>query len=38
MNIIVRDLNKSFDKKQVLFGIDFSIKSGDIICLLGPSG
>ena len=38
MNITVRNLDKSFGKKQVLYGIDFSIKSGDIVCLLGPSG
>lgn len=38
MDIKVCDLNKSFDKNQVLYGIDFSIKSGDIVCLLGPSG
>jgi ABC-2 type transport system ATP-binding protein len=38
MEINVQDLNKSFGKNQVLFGINFSIKSGDIVCLLGPSG
>lgn len=38
MEITVRELDKSFGKKQVLRGIDFSIKSGDIVCLLGPSG
>jgi ABC-2 type transport system ATP-binding protein len=38
MDIKVDNLSKSFDKKRVLCDINFSIKSGDIVCLLGPSG
>ena len=38
MEIMVRDLDKNFGKKQVLYGINLSIKPGDIVCLLGPSG
>lgn len=38
MDIYVSHVDKSFDMKQVLYGIDFSIGSGDIVCLLGPSG
>lgn len=38
MDITVSNIDKSFDKKQVLYGIDFGIRSGDIVCLLGPSG
>ncbi len=36
--LIVKDLDKSFDQHQVLKGISFSVKSGDFLSLLGPSG
>lgn len=38
MNIKIKDVHKSFDKKEVIKGITMEIESGDIICLLGPSG
>ena len=36
--ITVKDVHKSFDKKEVLNGIGFEIKEGEIFGLLGPSG
>ena len=36
--ISVKDVHKSFDKKEVLKGIGFEIKEGEIFGLLGPSG
>jgi len=38
MDIEVTNVYKSFDKKPVINDLTFFIKSGDIICLLGPSG
>lgn len=38
MSIIVRGISKSFDKRQVLDSISLDIGSGEIVCLLGPSG
>lgn len=34
----IEKLNKFYDKRQVLFNIDFSIKQGEVLALLGPSG
>lgn len=36
--IEVRHLEKSYLKKQVIHNISFSIKKGEILCLLGPNG
>lgn len=36
--IITRGITKSFDKLQVLKGIDISIKPGEIVSIVGPSG
>jgi ABC-type polar amino acid transport system ATPase subunit len=36
--IEVQDLHKSFDRLEVLRGVDFSIAEGEIIVLVGPSG
>ena len=36
--IEVQDLHKSFDRLEVLRGVDFSIAEGEIIALVGPSG
>ena len=38
MNIRIKDLHKSFGTKEIIKGINMNIKSGDIVCLLGPSG
>ncbi|MDR2713576.1 MAG: ABC transporter ATP-binding protein [Clostridiales bacterium] len=38
MNIEVTNVSKSFDKKPVIRDLTFTIQSGDIVCLLGPSG
>ena len=38
MNIEVTNVSKSFDKKPVIRDLTFAIQSGDIVCLLGPSG
>lgn len=36
--IEIKNLKKSFGKINVLNGIDFSIKKGDVACIIGPSG
>ena len=36
--IEVKGIKKSFGKNEVLKGIDFSVKKGDIVTVLGPSG
>jgi polar amino acid transport system ATP-binding protein len=36
--IEIRGLKKQFKKLQVLRGIDFSIREGEILALIGPSG
>jgi ABC-2 type transport system ATP-binding protein len=38
MDIVLTNVNKSFDKNPVIRDLSFTVKSGDIICLLGPSG
>lgn len=34
----VKNLHKSFGKTEVLKGINFSVKDGEVVCLIGPSG
>ncbi len=36
--IEVKQLTKSYGKKEVLHGIHFIISQGEILCLLGPNG
>lgn len=36
--IIVKNLNKSFDKLKVIKNLNLKIKLGEITCLMGPSG
>lgn len=36
--IKVSDLKKSFDKVEVLNGINIDIKKGEVVCIIGPSG
>lgn len=36
--IKVKDVTKSFDRLQVLKGIDLTVERGDIISIVGPSG
>ena len=36
--IKVENLHKSFDKVDVLKGIDLDINKGEVICIIGPSG
>jgi ABC-type polar amino acid transport system ATPase subunit len=38
MTLEVKNLHKSFEDKEVLKGIDFSVKDGDVVAILGPSG
>lgn len=38
MDITLKNVSKSFDKKPVITDMSFNIPSGDIVCLLGPSG
>ena len=34
----VSDLRKSYGKLDVLTGIDFELKKGEVVCVIGPSG
>ena len=34
----VRGLQKSFGPNQVLRGVDFEVRRGEVVCLIGPSG
>ncbi|WP_100065191.1 amino acid ABC transporter ATP-binding protein [Miniphocaeibacter massiliensis] len=36
--IKVKNLHKSFDKKEVLKGIDIEIEKGEVVVIIGPSG
>lgn len=36
--IKLEDIEKSFDGRQVLKGIDLEVKSGEVVALIGPSG
>ncbi|HET8717325.1 MAG TPA: amino acid ABC transporter ATP-binding protein [Nocardioidaceae bacterium] len=36
--IEVRELHKYFGENEVLKGIDFSVDSGQVVCVIGPSG
>lgn len=38
LKIDVQDLHKSFDKNEVLKGIDAKFYEGDVVCIIGPSG
>jgi sulfate transport system ATP-binding protein len=38
MGIVVRDLFKSYGAAQVVAGVSFTIESGELVALLGPSG
>ena len=36
--IDVINLRKSFDKNEVLKGVDIKINKGDVVVVIGPSG
>ncbi len=36
--IEVRDLTMSYGARQVLLGVDFEVRRGEVFCLLGPNG
>jgi phospholipid/cholesterol/gamma-HCH transport system ATP-binding protein len=38
VNLVVRGLRKSFDGQEVLKGIDFEVRPGEIFVIMGPSG
>ncbi len=38
MLLTINDLETGYDKKQVLFGIDLSVNTGEIVALIGPNG
>src|SRR5580658_6764806 len=38
VGVQVRGLRKSFDSQEVLKGIDFEVKPGEIFVIMGPSG
>lgn len=36
--IVFKNIHKKFGSLEVLKGIDLTVKSGEVVCLLGPSG
>src|ERR1043165_2126089 len=38
IDVTVRGLKKTFGKQEVLKGLDFEVKPGEIFVLMGPSG
>ena len=34
----VHDLKKSFGEREILKGISFDVRRGDVVCIIGPSG
>lgn len=36
--VSIRDVRKSFGSLEVLKGISFDIKKGEVVCIIGPSG
>ena len=36
--IYVKDLHKYFGKNEVLKGVDYHIKKGEVVVVIGPSG
>lgn len=34
----VQDLKKQFGEREILKGISFDVKKGDVVCIIGPSG
>jgi polar amino acid transport system ATP-binding protein len=34
----IRELHKSFGSNHVLRGIDFTVRQGEVVCVIGPSG
>ena len=37
-DLTINNVNKFYDKTQVLFDVSLSIKDGEFIVLVGPSG
>src|ERR1700744_6353243 len=38
VGLVVRSLRKSFNGEEVLKGVDFEVKPGEIFVIMGPSG
>ena len=38
MSLEIHDISKSFEDNHVLSNINFSVKDGEFVSLLGPSG
>ena len=38
VSVQVRGLRKSFDGQEVLAGLDFDVRPGEIFVIMGPSG
>jgi ABC-type cobalamin/Fe3+-siderophores transport system ATPase subunit len=38
MKLVVQNLSAGYNKRQILHDINFSMETGEIVCLLGPNG
>jgi iron complex transport system ATP-binding protein len=38
MKLVVKNLSAGYNKRQIIHGINFSMETGEIVCLLGPNG
>jgi polar amino acid transport system ATP-binding protein len=36
--VAIRDVHKSFGKVEVLKGVSFDVRKGEVVCVIGPSG
>jgi polar amino acid transport system ATP-binding protein len=36
--VSLKDVHKAFDRLEVLKGVSFDVKKGEVVCIIGPSG